>query len=421
MKASKPITALGFNGMNNLPEMPGKLLDDERRITPSFILNAEVTDGGVLIQRQGHAKKITLPGAHSLWSGSVMLVVAAGVLYRVEGVTATAIDTVTGPDARMTYAEIDNKVFMSTPYWQGILYLDDMTVRSWGVALPPAPEVSIVSGDMPPGTYILAYTLAAYGRIGGNGGLTQVTFDGAPQGIKLNNLPSGAQTWVTHPNGKELFLANVVGGVVTGQVPQAIPLPSFTVAPPLGFTDFCQAFGRIWGCAGKKLSYSDPFQYEWFRVKNYVPFLEDLIMVAPVTTGLYASSFTSTWYLDGTEPGKMVMKRVGDGAVPGMMVMAEMPVNMAGGAVLSTIFATSSKIPTPVWMSPTGVVVGTHGGNLTHLTEHRLRIVSRTQGASLYRVREGRPQIIFSISGVPVAAEDTEIGLIRENGQLFTS
>lgn len=274
-------------------------------------------------------------------------------------------------------------------------------------------------GDMPPGTYTLGYTRAEYGRISGNGPLTQVTFDGGTQGIQLNNLPSGGQTWITQPNGKKLFLANVVGGVVTGQVPQAIPLSSFTVAPPPGFTDFCQAFGRIWGCAGKKLVYSDPFQYEWFRAANFIPFLEDVGMVVLVTTGLFVNSRASTWYLDGTEPGKMVMKRVGDGAIPGTMVMAEMPANMAGGAATSTIFATSSKMPTPVWMSLTGVVVGTHGGNLTHLTEHRLRVVSRTQGASLYRVRGGQPQIIASMRGTPISEEDTEMGQINSSGKLF--
>jgi len=413
----KPITAYGFRGMNNLPEMPAKLLDDERRITPNLILNAEVTDGGVLIQRQGYVKQINLLGVHSLWAGSVMLAVAAGVLYRLEGVTATAITAVDGPDAMLTYAEIDNLIYMSNPHWSAVYDLVSETLRSWGVALPPAPSISMVPGDLPTGTYSLCHTRSEYGQLSGSGPLTQISWEGMAQGIQLNNLPVDGQCWITHPNGIKLFLANVVGGVVTGQVPQAVPLPSFTVAPPPGLSDFCQAFGRIWGCSGKKLVYSDPFQYEWFRTANFIHFLEDLVMVAPVTDGLFVNSLNSTWFLEGTEPAKMVLRRIGDGAVPGTMIMVEMPGSVAGSGF--EMSRRLSKMPSPAWMGKNGVIVGTHTGHLVHLTEARLRLVTRTQGAGLYQVREGRPQILISMSGAPVKAVDEEMSRIFDQGSLF--
>lgn len=413
----KPITAYGFRGMNNLPSMPAKLLDDERRITPAIILNAEVMDGGVIGKRQGHKRKINLPGAHSLWAESVMLVVAAGVLYRVEGSQATAITTVDGPDARMTYAEIGNLVYMADPYWKAVLDLHAQAVRSWGVALPPAPSISLVPGELPPGTYTLCYTRSENSRLSGNGPLVQASWEGDSRGIQLHNLPQGGQCWITHPNGTKLLLANVVSDVVTGQVPKAVPLPSHTVAPPPGLSDFCQAFGRIWGCAEKKLVYSDPFQYEWFRTANFKPFLEDLVMVAPVTDGLFVNSLNSTWFLEGTEPVKMSLRRIGDGAVPGSMVVAQMPGSVVGGGY--EISRRLSAMPSPIWMSKNGLVVGTHTGHLVHLTEARLRIVPRTQGASLYRVNDGRPQIIMSMTGASVTQEDPEIGKVRRDGQLF--
>ena len=70
--------AYGFKGMNNLDRAPGILLDDAKQITPRIALNVEVQDGGKLVRRQGYALHIPLPGAHSLWAGSVMLAVAAG-------------------------------------------------------------------------------------------------------------------------------------------------------------------------------------------------------------------------------------------------------------------------------------------------------------------------------------------------------
>ena len=79
-KGSKPITAYGFKGMNNLPEAAAKLLDRERQITPQVILNADVTDGAVILARGGYVLTKALTGCHSVAgeeSGlSVMLCVA---------------------------------------------------------------------------------------------------------------------------------------------------------------------------------------------------------------------------------------------------------------------------------------------------------------------------------------------------------
>jgi hypothetical protein len=84
----KPITAIGFRGMNNLEQSPGIFLDDAKRITPKIALNVEVLDGGKLVRRQGYKLEIALPGVHSLWADSVMLAVANGILYRIDGSTA---------------------------------------------------------------------------------------------------------------------------------------------------------------------------------------------------------------------------------------------------------------------------------------------------------------------------------------------
>jgi hypothetical protein len=55
IKPNKPVTAYGINGMNNLPEAPAYFLDKEKRTTPRIIMNADVTDGGVVRPRGGYA------------------------------------------------------------------------------------------------------------------------------------------------------------------------------------------------------------------------------------------------------------------------------------------------------------------------------------------------------------------------------
>ena len=158
----------------------------------------------------------------------------------------------------------------------------------------------------------------------------------------------------------------------------------------------------------RQVFYSDPGQYEWFRPANYLPFLEDVVLIAPTTSGLFINSLSNTWFLEGTDPAKMESRRTGNGAVPGTLTMVSVPANIAGGAQTSDLFAQMSKMPTPVWMSPTGFVVGTHGGNLTYLTENRMNIQPRTQGASLYRIVNGIPQVISSLHGLPEGVDSLE-------------
>ena len=421
----KQITAHGFKGMNNLPGAPAVMVDRERQITPAIVLNADVTDEGPVKARGGYVLTKALTNCHSAAAEerglSIMLCVADGVtypqsLYRVEGAVATELCEVTGPAMiPVNYEEIDNIIYAGNLYWKATYNLLTEAISTWGVALPPAPQISLVAGDLPPGTYSLCYTNVVGDRLGGNGPLVKISWEGDQQGIQLNNLPSGGLCWMTHPNGKELFYAPVSGGVISTQSPWLKPLPSFMAIAPPGFTHFIYAFGRIFGARGQMVYYSDPFQYEWFRPKGYFPFTEEIVLLAPVTTGIFVSSRTSTWFLQddddrkkGNDPGKMTSRRVGNGAVPGTLTMVQAPANIAGGAQTNELFALLSKTPTPVWMSPTGFVVGTHSGHLTYLTENRMSIKVRTQGASLYRITDGTPQVVTSLFGVSSGANDLQ-------------
>lgn len=430
MAVSKPVSAFGYKGMNNLPGEPAKLLDNERRITPKVILNAVVTDDGVLLPRQGFQQKIA-KGFHSLWAQSVMLGVGVSdsILYRIDGTTYSPLATIPGPRCRLQYEEVNNLVYISNRYWNGVYDILAGTMRSWGITLPPAPIISMGDGDLPPGTYTLCYTVTANGQLSGNGPLVQVTWEGATRGITLVNLPSNGQCWITHPNGQQLLLAEVSSGVIQGQVPTGEPLPSFMMHPPPKFSDFCFTFGRIWGIRDNRLYYSYPHFPEWFRSSDYWPFLDPLVMIAPANDGIYVSSRESTWYLDGRNPGgsdvsrltkaTMEVGRVGDGAIPGTRAFPLIPAVLAGGSATSQAFATMSEMPTPIMMSPTGFAVGTHTGHITSLTSHRLRITPREQGASLFQVKEGVPQLITVLYGQPVKDEpDEEMVAIFDQGTI---
>ena len=204
------------------------MLDQERQITPYIVLNADVTDGGV-VQRRGGFKPLWNPywpipaaiqvglnsaspvNCHSVAgeeSGlSVMLCVADGInfpqsLYLVEGATATELCEVTGPKARVSYAEINGTVYASNPYWKATYAPLTGAVGTWGVPLPLAPDIALTDGELPPGTYKLCYTNVQGGRLGGNGPLTQIRWEGGQQGIQLKNLPSGCPL-LDHPTRRD--------------------------------------------------------------------------------------------------------------------------------------------------------------------------------------------------------------------------
>ena len=118
----KSITCTGFKGMRNLNPSAAEFRDDTKKLIPRLVVNADVDDIGVATKRDGFSKLLNLPGAHSLWAGSVMLAIANGSacqksLYKIEDGGATELCEVTGPLSRMYYAERGDRVL----YLQRIL------------------------------------------------------------------------------------------------------------------------------------------------------------------------------------------------------------------------------------------------------------------------------------------------------------
>lgn len=418
---AKELTAYGFRGMSNRPSPVSIWTDREGRLTPEIIVNADVLDDGVITKRQGQTLLTSLDNAHSLWAGTKMFCVADGdaydgSLWRIDGSSATEVCEVTGAAARVSYVELNGLVYMGNANWSCVYDLDTDTVRDWGVSIPDAPSVSIVDGDLPPGTYVLTYTNSytgvEYSLLGGNGPFVKIILEGDSRGIQLNNLPSGGLAWITHPNGGKLFLASVSSDVISRQAPEMQPLPTMGVQPPPGFRFFTYAFGRIWGIVGSNLYYSDPNQYEWFRASNFLPFTDELIMLVPVDNGMFVHSLKNTWFLAGNVPGEMSLHHVGYGAIPGAMAYASI---QGGGYELSQKL-TQQK--TAVWLTAKGFVAGTDTGHLVYLTDDRIKFVGREQGACLAVTRDGVSRILASLWGDPIDYEDDVLEEIFTNKKL---
>lgn len=413
---SSEVVALGMTGMNNLRETPGYFLDDTKRITPHTILNADVYDDGVLMRRKGYRRVIPLVEPHSLWGGSAMFCVAQGVLYLIDGETPIPVCNITGPrSSAMEYVELNQRVFMSNGYWKGIYELGLAEVRGWGLPLPSYPEFEMTDGDLPPGTYKLCYT-RSYTRsrsIGGNGPIAEASWEGGTGSLKLKNKPADCLVWITQPNGLEFFLAPVAQDGTIGSPHYNKPLPTFGVEPPPAMRGLSFGHGRMWGADGKTVRYSEEFRAEHYMPDNQFSFSEEIIMTAPVQEGVFVNSLTTTWLLKGKDPAKMEVEKVGDGAIPGTLTFTQ--VEGAGYEISKKL----SQLPSPVWATRKGFVVGTATGHVVHLTESRLKINPMTRGAALSRVVGGRPQTLITLHGSPVGKQDETVSNDFTRGRIF--
>ena len=105
------------------------------------MVNADVMDSGVVKRATGYSLAQSLSGLHSLAGEemglSVMLGVLDGVLVRLEPATGTLIPlAAVGPRSQMTYAEVNQKVYCASAYWNGVYNLITGAMEPWGLPVP---------------------------------------------------------------------------------------------------------------------------------------------------------------------------------------------------------------------------------------------------------------------------------------------
>ena len=139
----------GFRGMDNVQQSTSFLVDKFGLVTPRFVFNADVTTDMALTKRAGYTKLVSLSNAHSLSTNcSVLLCIASNKLCLLTAGGYTELCDV--ETTSMSYVEIDGLIYMSSATWTGKYNLITEAIGDWGVALPPAPVVSVVSdGELP--------------------------------------------------------------------------------------------------------------------------------------------------------------------------------------------------------------------------------------------------------------------------------
>lgn len=378
--------------MDNVVDSTAFLTDRNGIVTPRVILNADISPDMSLNKRSGYTKLFSLTNAHSLSRNcSILLCIANNKLCRLNEAGYTELcDVVTDS---MSYAEVGNYIYLSCSSWTGKYNLLSGQIETWGLALPPAPGVSLsADGDMLPGTYALCYTrINSDGAISGNGQITTIKFEGGDsRGITLSNHSASYLCWITDMNGKDFYLATVESDEITGQNFNH-PMPSMFIIPPPRMSIITYAFGRIWGIKDKRLYYCEPNTYDWWKEANQFPFPDNLVMVVPTQGSLFVSSKDNTWVLIGTDPKKMIIRKKGDGSVSGCQAYGDF---QQSGQEVSTW---RHKSLLPIWISKNGFVIGNEHHQIATLTETQIDLTLGTKGAMLKRIVGGQAQVLVSM------------------------
>lgn len=406
----------GFSGANNII---GRFYSGKDVAEPKIILNADVDAAGGLAVRKGKTLHVNLPGVHSLWAGNICcLAVAGNVLYRIQNGTAISICSIAGPRYPMSYIDVEDRVYYSSKYAQGIFNPVTGTSSSWGVLQPPGAMLLSGNGNLAPGTYHICMTNVVNGELSGNGAISQITL-AAEGGIQILNRPAGALIWVTDSDEYLFYLVGAVDTIV--DLPTVEPLPSFLCSPPPYLENLCYAFGRIWGSNGSDVYYSQPFKFGWFKVSNKFSFDSNITLIAKVPTGLFIGMEDRTRFLAGTEPEQMVQSDAGAGSIKNTLAYCN---NMPElGWTLGTPEKDFTDVP--LWLTTEGIVVGNGSGKFFNITKNKIKMSIPQQGASLYRNLEGKIQFLTSFKkgtiGSGAGFSDADTDAVFKDGEIPTS
>jgi hypothetical protein len=381
--------------------------------------NVVLTDDGDFRRSPGQTLRGTLDGAHSLWSGLGVTLVAAGdTLYEATLGTPTTYEAVfTGlPRGEwVEYAVVGADIYFTAG---GVLgrYCADGLVRRPGVAdlIGFTPTLSATVGSLPPGRYGVAYSLT--NDLGDESPLSSIDYIDLPSGggVLLTNLVTATDVtkvnlFITAPDGRELYRNatltwNTSASIVDQKLERMAPKKGFAVMP--GGTIVRHWHGRLVVAEGGYVIFSDAFDpgvtdpaFGWLAVGSTVTMLE------PVAGGLFVGTTRDVRFYRGSGPEDLQMVQASPrGAVAhsGILVPPD---------YLDARLIGETGLPVAAWLSDVGFTLGLPSGQVVMPQEERIRISVDGRARPALAWNSGVKQIVFSVesmaTGVGGSADGT--------------
>lgn len=340
------------------------------------------------VNRQGTASR-------SLWSDNESCLVLQGTsLKRVNAdYSLTTLATV-GANDRLCAAQAPGRLYWSTESTTGVIV--DGVNRSWGVAAPNF-YASQITGNMPRGDYRIAVTVLNAGQESGARAGMRVNAAG---GIRVF-LPAGDKhIYCTGPDGVDYFFAGSTSELTFDihGIPAGAPLLTQFMTPPPPSQAIAFWKGRMLMLSGNVLWYTPAYRLEVVRRdRGFVPMPSRGVILAPVEGGVFVATQDKHYFLGGADPQKWNLTPVADyGAIEGTLAIKYSNAGENGA---------ETGLPTPVWTSHRGIVMGTPDGRLLNVTESRYRFGPAVMGSAVIRSHRGYRQYVSVLNQATLAQD----------------
>jgi len=161
--------------------------------------------------------------------------------------------------------------------------------------------------------------------------------------------------------------------------------------------------GRIYLAVDNIVWFTELYLYDWVDdVKGYLPFENDVKVLAAVADGLYVGTETAVWYLSPTEGGMKRVQVANYGAikgsaqqVPSNLIPDQLQQQTKGGTLILT---------------KQGLCIGMDGGNFLNLMQTTVIFPDAVRANSLFRTQDGVNQYISVVDSGGSPASAARIG-----------
>lgn len=337
------------------------------------VVNADIMDDGRVRRRVG-LTEIESGAVHSLWSDDeIVLYVKAGDLYRLMEDDTSILMRASVTGRTMQYESVNGNVYYANGAFMGMVV--GGATREWGVEVPSTPPVvtsNTAAGSVPLGRYqIVATFVNMWGEESAPSHFTVVNTSGTltiQTPAAMSPEVQSVRVYMTPPDGDVYF--RIAEGPAASALTTVISEPRYGMALQTQFLSrvrpgelLCYHAGRIYFAIDNVLYYTEPYNYGLFHpAKNYIQFEARVDMVKSTQTGLYVGA-EATFFLEGTDPEKMVQKTV-----------ADEPVARYSGYQ-------DPDTTRPLWYGPRGVTMGETNGTIVPLQAENVAVDAPLTGA----------------------------------------
>lgn len=381
------------------------------RFTPADLFlanNVDLDRTGRLARRAGYTLR-SAGTAHSVWADDTeiqCLLARGGQLQQLNAdYSVTPLAALTAPNEPVSYAKVNDSVYFANGVDTGVV--EQGAVRSWGIVPPVLPGVTPTVGDMPAGTYQFT---ATYFRESGqesgaplSGVIELPVSSGLDFTMPVSNDPgvSSKALYLSQPNGEKLYLAQLVPNSQidvaytndTGELTLPLDCQFLSAAPAGQLIAYYR--GVMFVAVGDVIYPSEPFDYERFDLRKYIPCAGRVTLLASMTdkeltdagrsSGFFIGTDRSCGVLVGSSPADFqYIPKTDYGAIPGA-------VDSVDAALFDASLTTRAL---PMWLTTQGVCVGMPDMSVQNLTRTKFGSSADTPGAAVLQAA-GKGAAIF--------------------------